>query len=283
MNITSVGLYSGENEIANFDFQDPNSDNPYLARSILGLDAPDIISKFYGFSTTNRDRLYDFSMDPKEVVIRVVLRPQKAIGETYSSLRDRLYRAISSYRGGEIDIRFNTGVAWFAYLRGIISKFEAPLFSKSPEVQLTINCEDPIIRGFNASHLTQDSSPSGLEPFVVVDALSTAPHGFQIEVTLTDDMSSFAIVDRLAIGPAADWEFRLVYPFETGDIINVNSQTGERAVTVKRGTDITPIADRIAPDSVWPILFPGTNYLTFSSPSDMTLEYVEFTPEFWGV
>lgn len=283
MKITSIGLYSEENEIANFDFEDPNSDNPYTARTILGLDADEIVPKFYGFSKTNRMKMYDFSLKPRDIVIRIVLNPHREIGETYSSLRDRLYRAISSVRGGQIDIRFNTGIPWFAYIKGFITKFEVPHFQKTSEAQITIKCEDPIIRGFNAVQFLPDSSPSGLEPFIVVDGESTAPHGFEIQLSILSSLSEFSIIDRLSIGSDPDWEFKLVYPFLSGDILNVNSQSGSRSVTVTRGISKVAIADRIAPASVWPLVFPGTNEITFSAPTAIALEYLEFTPEFWGV
>lgn len=284
MRVTSIGLYSEENEIANFNFDDPTSDNPYLASSVVGLDADEIIPKFYGFSKMNRDRLYDFSMKPREIVIRVLLRPHREISETYSSLRDNLYRAISPVRGGLIDVRFNDGgVPWFAYIRGFITKLESFLFQKKPEVQITISCEDPVFRGFNALHFEEDSSDTGLDPFIVVDSISTAPHGFQIELEFSAGASELSIIDRLTIGPNPDWEFKLIYPFLTGDVLNVNSQVGARAVTVTRSAVVTAIADKIAPDSVWPLIFPGTNELTFTDPDILSLNYVEFTPEFWGV
>jgi hypothetical protein len=283
MNISSIGLYSDENEIANFDFVDPMSDNPYIAKSILGLDAEEIVPKFYGFSKVNRDRMYDFAMKPRDVVFKIGLNPHRNNGESFSTLRDNLYRAVSASRTGQIDIRFNTGIPWYAYIRGFITKFEVPLFSKTPEVQLTLNCEDPIIRGFNASRFLADSSPSGLEPFVVVDADSTAPHGMEVQVHITSELYTYSIIDSLAIGSDPDWEFKIDYHFLAGDVLNVNSQTGVRSITVTRGTDILQIADKIAPESVWPVIFPGTNNVTFSNPDSTSLEYLEFTAEFWGV
>jgi len=283
MKITSIGLYSDENEVANFDFEDPNSDNPYIAKTVLGLDADEITPKFYGFTKLNRNRMYDFAMKSREIVIRIALRPHRENSESYSSLRDDLYRAVSSSRTGKIDVRFNTGIPWFAYISGFVTKFEVPHSSKDAEATLTIFCEDPIIRGFNASRFLSESSPSGLEPFVVVDHISTAPHGFEIELTLTSELYTFSIIDALAIGSDPDWEFKIDYHFLAGDILNVNSQSGARAIRVTRGVDIFLIADKIAPDSVWPVIFPGTNNITFSNPDSVELGYVEFTPEFWGV
>jgi hypothetical protein len=283
MKLTGIGLYSNENEIANFDFQDPSSDNPYSATDLLGLDDDEIVAKFYGFSTLNRTKLYDFSRKPREIVIPIDLKPRRSISESYSSLRDDLYRAISAFRGGLIDVRFNTGIPWFAYIRGVITKFESNLFTKSPSVQLTIYCEDSMIRGFNTLQFFADSSPTGLNPFIVVDNESTAPHGFNAEFTIHAGLSEFSIVDSLVVGPAPDWIFRVVYPFLDSDILNINSQSGERTVTVTRGGAVHPIVDRIAPASVWPGIFPGTNKLVFSSPGNITMGFLEFTPEFWGV
>lgn len=283
MKITSISLYSEENEIANFDFKDPTSCNPYVAETVLGLDADEITPKFYGFTKTTRKRMVQFSLKPREIVFKIILNPHRVVKETYSDLRDNLYKAISSIRTGEIDIRFNSGNPWFAYIKGQITKFESNLSSKEPSIQLTVYCEDPIIRGFSAAQFLADSSPTGLEPFIVVDTVSNAPHGCEIQITMNANMSDFSIIDSVAVSTDPDWEFKLVYDFETGDILNVNSQSGVKAVTVTRGVDVIPIANAITPDSVWPIIFPRTNEITFSSPEDITLDYLEFTPEFWGV
>lgn len=289
MRLTSVSLYSHESEIANFEFENPSSTDSFIARAIMGLDVPEVVPKFIGFGA-NRSKQYEFYMPPREIVLRLILNPNRQISQSFSSLRDDLYRAISAYRGGELSLRFNSGVPWYAYIMGMITKVETVQFAKDQEVQITFLCEDPIFRAYNSVRTYTDGSPTGLDPYTLVDSISTGPHGFEIELVFTENKDSFYIQDSVVNGPEPDWVFNISFDFLENDVLTINSRSDVRSITVRR--EITPgfpvyntfaIADKITPTSVWPLIHPGTNNIIFSDPDAVTLTYIEYTPEFWGI
>jgi hypothetical protein len=51
MKITNIDLLSSDDTlVANFSFRDPGTINPYIVKEIVGLDADEIVPKFYGVS-----------------------------------------------------------------------------------------------------------------------------------------------------------------------------------------------------------------------------------------
>ena len=67
MRITSVDLYSSTGVlIATLSFRDPASTNPYIAKSIGGLDADEIVARFYGVSKASKQKYYNLSI-PREM------------------------------------------------------------------------------------------------------------------------------------------------------------------------------------------------------------------------
>src|SRR5215510_8111613 len=138
MRISNITLNANESEICDFGFRDPTTRNQYIAKAIIGLDSDEIVSKFYAFGLDSKNRFYDLAIKEREVVIRIALNPNRVISDTYSDLRDDLYKAISASRTGEVQLYFYSGATLIAELSGFITKFEVPHFSKIAEVQITI-------------------------------------------------------------------------------------------------------------------------------------------------
>jgi hypothetical protein len=98
MKITNISLVSEDSELANLSFRDPASRNKYVVKGVFGLDADDINSVYYGDSIDGSQHFREARLKSRELVFRVALNPNFWEGETYSSLRDNMYRAIARSR-----------------------------------------------------------------------------------------------------------------------------------------------------------------------------------------
>lgn len=285
MRITSISLYSNNSEIASVNLDSVSNRDQYIIKSILGLDADEIIPKFYAFGLKSKAKFFDHALRSREIVMKLGLQPRYELNETYSELRDNLYRMILASRTGKIDVVLNAGGGTAAIISGVITKFESDLFSESPEVQITITCDDPMLRSMNSIHLkTSDIPTSG--PIVIGDNLSTAPHGFSMQVTFDAAMDSLVISDSVYSGPGTvDWHF-IVTPdggFEINDVLYFSSEFGSKQLYLIRDSDTIYLLDKIDPESVWPIIFPGFNEFYFTNLSDLTFNLLEYHATYWGV
>lgn len=278
MKVTSIELTpENSSDTIVMSFKDPSGLNPFNVRTIAGLDADEISPRFYGFGSGGLARFYDLSMQKRNVVARISLNPRLGLGESFSTLRDELYRLISASRTGRLQLRFKNGTSDVADIWGFITKVEAPQFEKTQEVVLTLSCEDdPMLRSPNivmVDLLTLDPDEA-----VVNDILSTAPKGFEFEVVLLADDPYFRMYD-----PVNNWEFSSTPPggFLTGDILGFSSYYNNKYFYMMRGAVVTHIADTISPSSVWPIIFPGVN--TFGLDFPVTWNKLAYYPAYWGV
>lgn len=294
MKITKIKFNTGFPELdAIFSFKDPTSNNPYNVKYITGLDAENIISKTYNSKDTFGFR--NLSLPSRELVIRVGLNPAYASNQSYSDLRDKLYKIISSNRYGIIPLEFyNTGEEPFAEIIGTVTKFESNLFEKNQEVQLTISCYDPMFRSYhNILHNPYDTdSPIGQPLADIIDSNSTAPHGLLLISKVHSNQDILELSDPNDIS----WSFKIggahsgsgVYRFINGDLIEISTENNSKYINLVRVNSVGysvkyPIADLVYPDSVWPIMFPGHNTLQWSTPSDMTWDYVSYFEAYWGI
>lgn len=278
MRIDAIALWANNEEVINLNLSLPSTSDKYLLKAIDGLDADEITPTFYGFNRVTRDRFFNFAMPPRNVAMRVQLNPNFVTGQSYSALRDELYRAISSNRNGFVELRFKDQGVTKAFLSGYISKFEVPHSSEIPEALLTIHCADGTLKSPNETHLNPTTVT--LPDITVIDNLSTAPHGFNFVVKFLSNQSTFSIQD--AATPT--WKFTVTVPtnqFQTNDTLHISSvQNGKDAYRMRDSTK-TFMADRILTDSEWPLIFPGEN--TFYIVGDVSLEDLFYRNSYWGV
>lgn len=287
MRITDISVYSNFVETVSFSLSRSNTTSKFIVRDIVGLDAEEIIPKFYGFGLVStsplntKPRFYNLGMKPRNVVIRVALNPNFKNDESYSDVRDELYRNISSNRTGLIVLHFYSGATTVGRLLGFITKFEVSHFTQLPEAQLTIRCDDPLFRAINPVTFESDDLTT-VNPVIIADSLSTAPHGFTMKVTFTAAPATFTIQD---FSSSPEWKFKIlpITPFAAGDELYLCSDYSSRYVYMIRSSVTTPLVDRIEPGSIWPVIFPGINEFHFVNIASFNWNYLEYYAAYWGV
>jgi len=286
MRITGVCLYANDLEITEFSFDDHSSRQAYTARAIIGLDADEIIQKFYGSGAVTKTKYYAPAINKREIVIRIALNPKSSIWETYSGLRDELYKGISASRDGLVELQFMSGPSVVAAIQGFVTKFEAPLFTAAPEAQLTILCDDGIFK----SLVPVKAKPSslGLTTLLISDDESTSPHGLSFELTFTATTTYFSIQDTNVV---PEWKFKItpgliggLTGFQTNDRLFLTNENNEKSVFILRGATQYYLSDKVELGSIWPVIFPGTNRYTIDvSTGSYTWTSLSYYATYWGV
>lgn len=281
MKVTNIDLQAANTtSVINFSFRDPTNQNPYIVKEIVGLDAEDIIPKFYGTDLSG-SKYFDLSLKKRVIVLQLSLNPNFGDNETYSDLRDVVYKLIASSRTGVVELLFKNGLTTKASLSGFIVKVETPKFTKTPEIHLTIECNESMLKA-----VTEVDIPVvGLNPTntVITDNESTSPHGFRFAIEFTGTTTEFSIKDA----SIPTWSFDVdltgstAIEFVDGDILYFSSETNNRYLYIARSTFVTHLIDRVQPGSIWPMLFPGDNSFVLSSLAEWN--YIKHYPTYWGI
>lgn len=280
MKVTSVELQpSGSTNVLTLSFKDHKRQNPFNVKAIDGLDADEILPKFNpGFGSTPTAKYFDLAMPDRNIAMLIELNPKFSVGESFSSLRDQLYKMIAASRTGYVDIRFLNGVSTVAVISGFIVKLESVPFNKDQELKLTVNCEDARLRSPELIHMDLTGFVNATAN--IADTTSTAPHGFRFEVEFASSVASFTIEDT----PSTETLFH-VEPadgFLALDKLYFSSEVGNKYLYVISGGVTKHLADAIDPTSVWPMLYPENNYFTFL-PADADFLDIAYYTTYWGV
>lgn len=277
MKITSIHLVPANGlDPCVLSFKDPRRLNPYNVKNADGLDADEIVSKYYGGGT---QKYYALSVIKREPVLQIGLNPRFGQGESYSGLRDDLARMIASTRTGSIQICFFNDTIQVACLTARVAKFESDLFDKDPYITITFTCDDGTLRAPEETILPAPSYNPGLT--VITDANSTAPHGLKFSLLVNALSTGLVLRD-----PDDDtWAFQLsetlvLFP---DDVLHFSSEPNNRYVYVVHGIQTYHVADSIIAGSMWPVVFPGQNKFALDNPGNFDWLTMSYFDTYWGI
>lgn len=284
MNITSIDLVSSSGVVANLSFKDPGATNPYIMKNLYGLDADEILASYVpGAAGTPKN--YSLSMRKREVVMRIVLNPDFST-KTYSDLRDDLYRLVQSSRTGTVTLNFKQDAIVKASISGFVSKFEVPVTQQEPELQITLNCTEPVLLDPNETILNHASFGSS---FTITDNVSTAPHGVRFGIRFLGNVSSWRISNNSA---GDEWNFAITtaiwplgYGTASGDEFHVSSVYNDKqcyAIDFGTGTQYG-VANVLQQFSQWPIILPGANPFYVTPSTGWEWLYFKYNNAYWGI
>lgn len=211
----------------------------------------------------------------RQIIARVGLQPNYSTGQTASDLRDTLYELLMPGGDGSLIASAFNGATEVGRVSGWVSKCEPLLFSKDPEVLLTIECLSAYLSAPTETSVTL----AGLSKTApVITNPGTAPSGLEISLTFTGTVGSGAgwtITDDNVLKPKKMKFFR---GFVAGDILIFNTNPGKRDAKVNGASLLNDLTD----DSDWLVLHKGTNTFTTSS-SVFNWNYVKFTSRYLGI
>lgn len=301
MNITEIRICSNDvqgdvvTKVVHASLATKNIDrtNPYIMKSVTGLDTDEIIK-------TYNDGPKFFRMRPSKRTVSFLIKLNPNYHEliTVGDLRDKLYRAITFNTqavfwntDSKIEIQFMEGTKYVASLYGFVTKLEVDAYTAEPYVTLTIECEYPFLRsneiinmGINNNPIPQHITYRSIDYPVgaycwIFDADSNAPHGFQMNIQVRSAQSQCIIWDDRNPHIYLFW---VVFDFLPGDVIRFSSNEDNKFVFVERsGVFYASLMDRYYWGSIWTFLLPGINLIKLSQ--GMRILGASTSSEYWGI
>lgn len=192
----------------------------------------------------------------RNIVITMGFAPSYSTGSNVTALR----QALKSFLMPKtlVELRFTDDVLGVFDIWGHVETHEPVMFSKEPEVVISIICDDPYFYKnaadivFNIPTLTP-----GNEEFSV-DYAGDVPVGFIFEFDITSNSSSPNNYVQLSMNP--DWAdqpmMRLDKPFLTGQHYIISSQRGNRKAEHSAVNDMLYFSGSLT----GMLLYPGLNY-----------------------
>lgn len=232
------------------------------------------------FSTVgiNDGSLYNSGRkENRNIVLHI--KPLRKIEEN----RIRLYRFFPLKKA--VEFYFKNG-SRDVYIEGIVESVDGSLFTESQTIQVSIICPSPDFKALEESvdDVSQVVSLFSF-PFSIPKegvAFSRIDKVAEKNVYNSGDAESGLIIEMRALGAAsnptiydeAGNSFGLTIALQEGDVITINTNSGEKGVTLLRDGKKTNIINLVKPNPTWFRLQPGDNVFLHSAVNSDLLQIV---------
>lgn len=264
-----------------------STSSKYSLYKITGLQPPASAVNTSNNATSDGVTVNSVRVDKRNIVLYV------AIEDDVERSRLELYKYFPLKQ--TITLYFKNG-SRDVYIEGTVELIEIDLFSSKQVAQISIICPKPYFKGVNdlISYFS-DVSAMFEFPFSIPKTgveFSAITQNVRKSIINAGDVSSGVIIDLYAIGKIVNpiiydvmkrTHIKLIFTMEAGDHIIINTNHGEKSITLVRGGISTNIIGYMYPDSSWLALEAGDNVFTYDCDSGNSNLQLTFTsPVLYG-
>lgn len=215
----------------------------------------------------------------REITLLVTLNPDYNTGQTSEELRELLYPLMSPMAGTALQIqllKYNS-VEPMAWTEGYVKRMEPNLFSKDPEVQITISCTSA---HFVGATVNIDTIPFGAGfNFPALPNVGSAQTGFFTSLTFQQTAYLFTLEHY---GTNGVQKVYVEGTFAANSSIVIDTNVGSKGVWLDvPGQPRKNIMAQVHKDNKWILLNPGANRLVTNTI--MVMNWLYYTPKYKGV
>jgi hypothetical protein len=251
------------------------SQDPIHVRDIDGLGPVNANIASTPLATGRGEQYQGSTTGKRNIVLALGLNPDW-VDQTISTLRQMLYRYFMPQSW--VKLRFTSDHLPVCEIEGYVESFEPNMFSKDPEMSISIICPKPDFIQADATIIYGKVDDGTIES--VFDYVGTIETGYEFRVAASLENPSYT--GDLTLVTTAFGEDQLVVVedilidvtqfFRFCSVVNA-----KRVSTVAVADGIfTNRLDKMTPESVWPVLKPGENVITVAgaeNDQDWTLVY----------
>lgn len=176
------------------------------------------------------------------------------------------------------------------YICGNVELIECDLFSNKQMAQISIICSKPYFKGIDTliSHFSDISSLFTF-PFAIPKSgveFSAITANIRKSIINAGNVETGAIIELFALGAVVNpviydvlkrTQLKLNFTMEASDKITINTNAGEKSVTLTRDGATSNIMGYLVPDSTWFLLEAGDNIFTYDAESGSSNLQITFT------
>ena len=267
--LTRVEVRTRQGTLLNLPLEDVL--NGYILASVEGLDPVKATLTSTGFSGQDGSQFQSARRESRNVKLRLELEPDY-ITNSVESLRKKLYSFLMPK--SEVDLRFVHDDGLEVDITGRVESNEAPLFVKEPAVDVSLMCFEPDF--IDPTPVEISGTSTELETETEIEYVGNIETGFVLTLNLNRAESAVTVYLRTPDDKLHSLDFAA--SLLDADILRISTVPGEKGAWLTRTGVETSVLYGVPPQSEWPKLEEGINYLrvyaTGTPNIPYTLEYV---------
>lgn len=281
MKINKLRFVGGQT--VDFPMKGANPSGPFILKGVDGLGPPDVVVNIA--QTIQEGGVYQNRRAAnRQVVARVGLQPEWDTGQTPEELRAMLYSLMTPKYGKLAQIQAMQDNTVIGQASGHVSKIDPAIFTKDPEVQITLDTTSPYLKAPALVYQAPVRFDSPPYTILTVQNDGDAPTGFWMQLPFTGSyISDLYFNDGQAGGQGIILQG---VSFAAGDKLVLDTRDGTRGVwKIPSGSaNRVSLLNNLHDSSVWIQLYGGANQFVITTMAfDLPAGSFAHVPTYWGV
>lgn len=226
----------------------------YLIKEIEGLDPVKANVVSSEFAQLDGSQYQSSRRENRNIILRIGLEPYFAGGSTVSDLRSALYSYFMPKNW--VNLKFFIDGTLAYTIQGTVESCESSLFSKDPEVTVSIICFDPNFLAPSSTTVNGTTVSTSAEQTITIP--STVEVGYLLTMNVNRSITGFSIYNRRPDGSIAQLDLAL--SLLSGDVVKISTEPKSKYATLTRSGVTSSILYAVSASSKWGPLWPGDNF-----------------------
>jgi hypothetical protein len=240
--LTKVEVRNPAGDLLTLELEDI-SDGLILA-DVDGLDPVKATLVSSSFATVDGAQYQSARREPRNILLTIGLEPDYTV-DTIRDLRKRLYPFFMTK--SRVTLKFFDSDGLEVEIEGRVESFDTPLFSKEPEVSISIICFDPDLIDMEEVVVESATVSDGTQ--TPIDYAGSVETGVLIQIFVDRTLTDFTIFHSAPDSTITVAEFSAA--LEDGDVVSISSVSGDKYVNLLRDFDVSSILYAMTPQSGW--------------------------------
>lgn len=244
----------------------------YTIREIEGLDPVKSTIVSTAFAQLDGSQFQSARRENRNIILKVGLEPYFAGGSTVASLRSALYTYFMPKTSVELTFYIDD-VATYS-IQGTVESCESSLFSKDPEMTISILCFDPNFTALSPVTVNGNTVADTTEQTITV--AGSVETGYVFTLSVNRSISGFSIYKRRPDGSIVQMDVTMA--LASGDVVKISTEPKNKYATLTRSGSTSSILYAVSNNAKWGPLYPGVNYfrvLVSGAAIPFTLVYTD--------
>lgn len=249
----------------------------YMIREIEGLDPVKATITASEFGQLDGSQFQSARREPRDVKLRIGLEPYFAGGSSVEALRAEMYKCCMPKSTVKLTFYIDDVASYV--ISGTVETFETPLFSKDPEVAISIRCFDPDFQAIAETTVSGNTVADGTEQTITV--AGTVETGFLFTLSVNRSIAGFSLYRRRPDGTIAQMDVTMA--LVSGDVVKISTAPKNKYATLTRASVTTSILYAVSTTAKWTPLYPDQNYFRVLVSGAAIPYTVKYTARYGGL
>jgi Phage tail protein len=272
--LTKIEVEDLQGHTASFPLQ--ATDTGYTIKDIAGLDPVKSTIVSAQFAQLDGSQFQSSRRENRNIILTIGIEPYYGIW-TVRDLRAALYAYFMPKNN--VNLKFYMDDVLSASIMGQVESCEADLFSKDPQVVVSIICFDPNFVGPNEVTVNGNTVSGTTEQ--TINYPGSVETGYLFTLNVNRTAAGFTINNRRPDGSSAELDFTMA--LLNGDVISLSTVSRDKYVTITRGGVTSPALYAVSTTAKWGPLYPGDNFFRVSTAGAAIPYTVKYTPKYGGL